>query len=72
MMRVLSPTYTLRVTVQDPLVAGDPQHGIAVHKFFNGQTGKTGCDEVLAAVRKALEAAGLPRVDVAIERFEHT
>lgn len=84
MMQILWPTYTLRVTIKDmltesgtaisvpgfaginsTLMAQTPQH-----KFH--KDGKTGCDEALAAVRAALQKAGLPNAVVTLERYEHT
>jgi hypothetical protein len=82
MLRVLTPTYQLRVTVKDPMRTGSvgtvaQQFNDAVsppsslHKWFNGLTGKTGCDDALAAVKAALAKAGI-EADVWLEQFSHT
>lgn len=62
MMIVLQPTYTLSVEIQDRSEGGSPRE---FHK-----DGKTGCDEVLAKVRAALDQAGLRHVRVSLDRFE--
>ena len=67
MLQVLNPTYTLRVEITDRASGG----------FSDGISGKTGCDEVLAAVTAALEnsstlkLAGVTSIYVSLERFEH-
>lgn len=84
MLQVLSPTYTIRVEIKDKqqsqghsLVVGSAQRPgefrdiQKLHQFFEGMDGKTGCDEVLAAVRNALQKAGIQNVSVSLERFEH-
>ena len=63
MLIVLHPTYTLRLEIQDRLADG-PQ-------YFNGVTGKSGCDEVLNAVKAALIQAGIKNASVYLEKFEH-
>lgn len=45
-------------------------HPAPKRKFFDANNNKTGCDEVLSAVKKALADAGLAGV-VTLERFEH-
>lgn len=85
MLRILDPTYTLYVQIKDKLqltpapgeVNITPGEGRAPsssfdRRFHNGLTGKTGCDEVLAVVKKALADAGLTDALVTLERFEHT
>ena len=82
MMQVLSPTYTLRLEIRDklssvPIDGLSTQHPPALsppaYKFFDGLNGKTGCDEVLAAVKSALEKSDLASLDISLslERFEH-
>lgn len=61
MLQVLRPTYTFRVTI-----TGDALHG----GEWNALEGKTGCDETLAKLRKALADAGLHH-EIFFERFEH-
>ena len=79
MLAVLHPTYTLRVTVKDRMRVADANsaQGLASlgkpqnpHRFFNGLTGKTGCDEVLVAVKEALQSKGIV-CEIMFERFEH-
>lgn len=80
-MKSLEPTYTLRVAIVDAASEITPhmlqaqmlqgQFGAtpnSARKYF--KDGKTGCDEVLAAVREALLKAGI-RAEVTFERFEH-
>ena len=64
MMQVMSPTYTMRVTIKDSIM-GDKA-------IYNGLTGKTGCDEMVSKVKAALGEAGLAGAQVSLERFEHT
>lgn len=66
MMIVLHPTYTIRLEIQDRLRADGQQN------YFNQLAGKTGCDEVLAAVKGALNDAGIQNFNVYLEKFEHT
>jgi hypothetical protein len=61
-MTILHPTYSLRVELQDT--------NLTARKFADPMTGKTGCDEVLAAVKKALDGIGIP-VTVRLEKFDH-
>jgi hypothetical protein len=78
MMMLLHPTYTLRLEIQDKAHQATGQ-GISVnlgggpkpHMYFDGLTGKTGCDEVLNAVRTALEKSGIQHFSVYFEKFEH-
>jgi len=86
MMRVLSPIYTLRLEIVDAVAPQqsftgqgtiDPITGTLClqtfpnpYKWHNALMGKSGCDEVLAAVKDALEKAGIP-AQVSLERFEH-
>lgn len=79
----LFPTYTLRIEIRDGApVAQQFQAGQAMHAVIGGAvpanpTGKyyspakTGCDDVLVAVRDALVKAGIPNANVTLERFEH-
>lgn len=81
MMILMHPTYTLKIEIQDrppqqnaiyPNQMATLQGGSPVdpHKFY--RSGKTGCDDVLAAVKDALAKAGLSDgVTVSFERFEH-
>lgn len=64
MMIVMHPTYIIRLEIQDRLRTD----GL---NFYNGLTGKSGCDEVLAAVKAALEAADIRDFRVCLEKFEH-
>lgn len=76
MMIVPHPTYTLRVTVKDALKSSlNERQGLQAaegkpHKYFDAAGGKTGCDEVLNAVKAALIKSGV-EADVSLERFEH-
>lgn len=79
MMMVLNPTYTLQIVIKDapPTVNQAAMQGLGgqmsatafQRKWFNDATGKTGCDDVLAAVKEALSKAGLDAC-VRLERFE--
>lgn len=86
MMRVLHPTYTLKVEIKDaPLsmqMQAAPGGGyvgqqfatsgdIGRHKYFNPLANKIGCDEVMAAVKDALAKAGL-QATVSFDKFEQT
>lgn len=62
MMIALHPTYTLRVELQDSALGS--------RQFANGLEGTTGCDEVVKAVKKALEGIGIPYT-VRLEKFEN-
>ena len=42
-----------------------------LHKYFDGLAGKTGCDEVVQAVKDALMKYGITNASVSLERFEH-
>jgi hypothetical protein len=64
MLTVLRPTYTIQVVIKDPTDVGR----LPVH--WNGLTGKTGCDEVLAMVMTALQDAGIA-AEVLFQSFEH-
>lgn len=74
MLMVLHPTYTLRVRVQDRMqqptsfTSGQEWNP---HRYFDSRSGKTGCDEVLAAVKDALSKAGI-EADVSLDEFKHT
>lgn len=81
MMIALHPTYTLRIEYQDkrpePQMMVGPNMGHVgqsmvnwAHKFY-AQSGKTGCDDILALVKKALSDAGLSEARVTLEKFEH-
>lgn len=80
MLMVLHPTYTLRVRIQD---RSDLQAGMGMgsagiagsapqkpYRYYDSMTGKTGCDDVLAAVKEALSKAGV-KADVSLESFKH-
>ena len=80
MMRVLDPTYTMRVTIKDKTRCGDnlsqaitAQGGEPpkLHKFFAPLQGKVGCDEAIAAVKDALAKAGID-AEVWLEQFSHS
>ena len=80
MLAVLNPTYTLRLVIKDALPEpmnyqiGQQQlaslNSPVDRRWYNGLAGKTGCDEVLAAVRDALSKAGI-QADIRLDRFEH-
>lgn len=81
-LKVLEPTYRFRVVVKDPVrmasmgtVANQFKDAVdqpkSPQRWFNGLTGKTGCDEALAAVKDALSKAGI-EADVWLEQFSHT
>lgn len=74
MFTVLHPTYTLRVDIQDrsrdagqPILVGETMSG---RQFANDDLSKTGCDEVLAAVRDALTKAGIKTFRVSLDKYE--
>jgi hypothetical protein len=77
-LQILNPTYTLRVEITDrfpePQVVSPGATSVTNstfgRQFSNGLTGKTGCDEVLALVRDALESKGVKHFTVSLERFE--
>lgn len=83
MMMVLSPTYRMTVTIKDkmPQTSGAMGSGTAQasmgaeirspYKFGDTVNGKTGCDEALAAVKKALADAGLD-AQVFFDQFSHS
>jgi len=74
MMMVLHPTYTIKLEIQDRLIQQDGMSVTAVpkyHKYFDEPAGKSGCDDVVAAVKAALAKAGISHVTVHLERFEH-
>lgn len=87
MMRVLSPTYTLRLIIRDAYEMPNQMSGVGMapsmpspalgampagsYKFFATQGDDTGCNAVLKAVREALRNAGV-QADVYFERFEQT
>ena len=75
MLMVMHPTYELRVEIKDVAAqqvtfSANPAEPYNGHKFFDGLKGKTGCDEVLAAVKDALAKAGL-QADVSLQKFSH-
>lgn len=45
-------------------------YGVPTQKYYNSSMNKTGCDEVLAAVRDALSKAGIQSI-ISFEKFEH-
>ena len=63
-MQVLTPTYTLRIEIFDSLEGGRT-------KYYRSTEGISGCDEVLATVKNALESAGIEHATIMLERFEH-
>jgi hypothetical protein len=84
MLRVLYPTYTLKIEIKDIPPSAQMQGAVAMvmrpdgymgndcqNKYFNSVTGKTGCDEVLAAVKDALAKAGI-QATLSFEKFEHS
>ena len=78
MLTLLHPTYTLTVEIQDRLSDAGQQLGGPGMYVTGGQmptrkyatSGKTGCDEVLMAVKDALHQAGV-WATVSLDRFEH-
>jgi hypothetical protein len=82
MLAALNPTYSLRVIIKDALpepmsYQAGQQAGMAAmnspangRKWYNGLTGKTGCDDVLSAVRDALNKVGI-QAEVSLDKFEH-
>lgn len=87
MLIVQHPTYRLAVTIRRPMgkvqaIAGleiktpPPENwpGAIYPPFWEGIKGKTGCDEVIEAVKKALADAGFsePECNVRLEKFEHS
>lgn len=75
MLTVLSPTYTLRLEIQDPVslqyVENIADKNPRLQKYHDSLNGKSGCDEVLAEVKKALHDRGIVNFYVALEKFEH-
>jgi len=76
MMIILHPTYTLRVEIQDR--PGELSEALTMttgvrklHKYADIMNNKTGCDEVLVAVKKAISDAGIEHACVSLEKFEH-
>jgi hypothetical protein len=78
MLIVLHPAYTFEIVVHDRPA---PQTNFSVshdgqpvpyngHKFADEHNGKTGCDEAIAAVKKAIADAGLV-ADVRLTKFDH-
>lgn len=61
MLQVLHPTYTFSVTITGDALRGGE---------WNAIEGKTGCDETLAKLKKALADAGL-HSEVMFTKFEH-
>lgn len=73
MIIVLHPTYTLQITVQrpDPTVPASNPPRVTYGAFWDEIGDKTGCDQVLEAVRKALEGHSFSQhVTVRFENFE--
>jgi hypothetical protein len=66
MLIVMHPTYTLTVEIQDREATR-----AVLGQFYNGLTGETGCDKIIALVKKSLADAGLKDVSVTLSRFEH-
>lgn len=75
MLIVLHPAYTFEIVVHDRPVPQTtfsapetkPYNG---HKFADEFNGKSGCDEALAMVKKALAASGID-ADVRLAKFDH-
>ncbi len=78
MLIVLHPAYTFEIVVHDRQA---PQTNFSMdatgqhvpyngHKFADEHNGKTGCDEAIAAVKKAISDAGLV-ADVRLMKFDH-
>lgn len=65
MMKVLHPTFTLRVVIRDQSL------GLAPRAFYKPAENQIGCDQVLAAVKVALEKANIDAW-VILEKFEHS
>ena len=61
MFVVLRPTYTVMVTIKQPPIGHE---GLTPFWAEVVRGGKTGCDDVLATIRKALTEAGLGGVDL--------
>lgn len=79
MLIVLHPAYTFEVVIHDrELPAGGTEiSGAALqnarlmrHKFSDEAASKIGCDEALAAIKKALADAELV-ADVRLTKFDH-
>jgi hypothetical protein len=82
MMVVLHPTYTLTITVKDRSSLSAQLSGVGKiatcqsapvnpYKYFGGyNSNRSGCDEILVAVRDALAKAGIA-AEISLERFEH-
>ena len=78
MLQVLNPTYVFKVTFKDEITgmaaavaAQNYPASTKLTKFFDSANGKTGCDEVLAAIKDALTKAGLT-CDVWLDTFKHS
>lgn len=71
MMRVLDPTYTLRVIIKSKVAQCWDQTRTPIPNLWDPINGQVGCDQALRVVRDALAATGLD-VDVFFERFEHS
>lgn len=76
MLQVLNPTYSLRVVIKDELptpVMMDQMTSMQSpysRKWYDPLAGKTGCDDVLSAVKEALAKAGL-QAEISFVSFEH-
>lgn len=73
MLVTLHPTYTLRVTIQEPDPTPNGTTELSRGRFWDQvrDAGTTGCDAVLIAVFDAIKRANLgPHVAVNLEKFE--
>ena len=78
MMVVLNPTYTLRVVIKDEIAQNMIFQGQAAsqnppptgRKWYDPSASRTGCDQVLSAVKDALAKAGV-QAEVSFDKFEH-
>lgn len=73
MMITLHPTYTLRVTVQEPDPTPKDSVNLSRGHFWDcvRDSETTGCDAVLGAVRAAIKNAGLGSlVRIDFEKYE--
>lgn len=74
MLMTLHPTYTLRITIQEPDPTPKDSVNLSRGPFWDSvrDMETTGCDAVLIKVREALLAAGLGKhVRVDLDKFEN-
>lgn len=76
-MIVLHPAYTFEIVVHDKPTQQTTftatANGVTPfnsHRFANEMAGKTGCDEALDAVKKALDSAGIS-AEIRLTKFDH-